>query len=597
MSGMDYDSEHNTDIPHCTRLLNIFYSHIPGESVISVHLIIIPDLIGSYGWAQHYSILEGHVEMVYESDERFELPHINMEPILNRYETDTLIRNLCITKTNGSVYNPTQNYHPATKKYVDDSVSTAISGLDITDREIVQQLPTQNISTSTIYMVPKTTPGSQNTYTEYMYINNTWEKIGDTEIDLSDYATKDYVDNKSFPILSALDEDPELLADLIERSADGQKITIIYIDEDGNERLCDIVATSENSADIRYYLDDGTIIMQSISIDEDPETGDPVIVYGEKEVTVLATKNDVTEAVDTLPEPTSENVGQIVQYVGDTNEYYTHGYFYQVIEQSNSGIPTYVWEQVYVQENPNLSNYVTEEELQTANLNNVRWDYPIYYVDGISFNTTSTPWLTPSLDDIEATIVSKIQEAYDNEINEFYIVFRNSNAANPIQSFPVKVNIDTTQSTPITFTNYKQVASVNSAGATSYTVSLDYGTWSISGDTVSHSGEHVGAYLITNSAFNYLAKDNRTYYAPVENYNPATKKYVDDTALTTAYQLVGLSAYNSSNTYNLGDYCYYQDTIYECNDDNVIGAWDSTKWVSKTYLQYMQYIMTGSISY
>ena len=61
--------------------------------------------------------------------------------------------------------------------------------LDITKREIVQELPTQDISTKTIYMVPKNPSGEDNYYTEYMYINNNWEKIGDTEIDLSGYQT------------------------------------------------------------------------------------------------------------------------------------------------------------------------------------------------------------------------------------------------------------------------------------------------------------------------------------------------------------------------------------------------------------------------
>ncbi len=125
-------------------------------------------------------------------------PTGDYQPATKKYVDDNSGGDLSnyLAKNNTTSFTPSGNYNPATKKYVDDTVSTAISNLDITDREIVQQLPTQNISTKTIYMVPKTTPGSQNAYTEYMYINNAWEKIGDTEIDLSDYATKDYVDEK-----------------------------------------------------------------------------------------------------------------------------------------------------------------------------------------------------------------------------------------------------------------------------------------------------------------------------------------------------------------------------------------------------------------
>ena len=34
-----------------------------------------------------------------------------------------------------------------------------------------------------------------NIYDEYMYINSQWEKIGTTETDLTQYATKEYVDS------------------------------------------------------------------------------------------------------------------------------------------------------------------------------------------------------------------------------------------------------------------------------------------------------------------------------------------------------------------------------------------------------------------
>ena len=38
--------------------------------------------------------------------------------------------------------------------------------------------------------------------------------------------------------------------------------------------------------------------------------------------------------------------------------------------------------------------------------------------------------------------------------------------------------------------------------------------------------------------------------------------------------------YDDTATYNTGDYCIYNDGLYVCDDDNVTGAWDSTKWTS-----------------
>jgi len=74
--------------------------------------------------------------------------------------------------------NSLNNYY--TKTAVDGMVANRFQA------KIVQTLPASGISTSTIYMVLQT--GQQNIYDEYMYIENTWVKIGTTSIDMSEYA-------------------------------------------------------------------------------------------------------------------------------------------------------------------------------------------------------------------------------------------------------------------------------------------------------------------------------------------------------------------------------------------------------------------------
>ena len=63
---------------------------------------------------------------------------------------------------------------------------------------VVQSLPTENISGTTIYLVPKSQSENQNVYDEYVYIATVatphWEKIGDTTVDLSNYYTKTQAD-------------------------------------------------------------------------------------------------------------------------------------------------------------------------------------------------------------------------------------------------------------------------------------------------------------------------------------------------------------------------------------------------------------------
>ena len=74
----------------------------------------------------------------------------------------------------------------ADKTYVDE----LIGSLTLLDVKKVDVLPTTDISTSTIYLVPSEHPQAQNVYDEYMYIGSDWEHIGTTDIDLSEYLKK-----------------------------------------------------------------------------------------------------------------------------------------------------------------------------------------------------------------------------------------------------------------------------------------------------------------------------------------------------------------------------------------------------------------------
>lgn len=69
--------------------------------------------------------------------------------------------------------------------YSGAKVDTLIQGVTSFEVEIVQALPTEDIDTHTIYFLEKSTPGQQNYYEEYMYIENTWELIGTTEVTIS----------------------------------------------------------------------------------------------------------------------------------------------------------------------------------------------------------------------------------------------------------------------------------------------------------------------------------------------------------------------------------------------------------------------------
>lgn len=76
----------------------------------------------------------------------------------------------------------------ATKNYVEQVVAGIETGL--LKRAVVATLPSSGIDENTIYMVERTNSETNNVYDEYLYLNDNWEKIGSTEVDLTDYLKK-----------------------------------------------------------------------------------------------------------------------------------------------------------------------------------------------------------------------------------------------------------------------------------------------------------------------------------------------------------------------------------------------------------------------
>ena len=97
-----------------------------------------------------------------------------------------------LTNNSGFITNVVDNltnYYKKTETYTKTEVDNLIGAISTMSIQVVQTLPTQDISTTTIYFVPKTTAGTNDVYEEYIYVSNNWELIGTTEIDLSDYVT------------------------------------------------------------------------------------------------------------------------------------------------------------------------------------------------------------------------------------------------------------------------------------------------------------------------------------------------------------------------------------------------------------------------
>lgn len=61
--------------------------------------------------------------------------------------------------------------------------------IDLSLYKVVTELPTANIDANKIYLLASGTTGEQNIYTEYMYVDSKWEKIGEytSSVDLTPY--------------------------------------------------------------------------------------------------------------------------------------------------------------------------------------------------------------------------------------------------------------------------------------------------------------------------------------------------------------------------------------------------------------------------
>lgn len=302
-------------------------------------------------------------------------------------------------------------------------VHDLFESLDITTREIVQELPTQDISTKTIYMVPKNPSGEDNYYTEYIYINNNWEKIGDTEIDLSGYQT--LMQYSTVPTASV-----DVLGKIIQYTGattssytngyyymcvSNGEATPTYSwerinvqpnqDLSGYVTFTDYATTSDAgvikiAGETQLYTTSGGLLytypltyeqytsksnyaminkgtLENVITGKNLETANNKVTSLSNESTnieypsakavydSLLNKQEIIQ-YSTMPEANAETLGKIVQFTGTTGAY-TNGYYY-ICVSDGAPTPTYSWERKNVQPNQDLSGYVTFTDYATSSV-------------------------------------------------------------------------------------------------------------------------------------------------------------------------------------------------------------------------------------
>lgn len=110
----------------------------------------------------------------------------------NKNDIATLKTNKADKATTLAGYEITDAY---TKTQTNSEIAKAVANAGHLKRTIVTQLPdAATADEHTIYMIKKASPAGTNAYDEYMVVNESGtkklEKIGDSAVDLTDYATK-----------------------------------------------------------------------------------------------------------------------------------------------------------------------------------------------------------------------------------------------------------------------------------------------------------------------------------------------------------------------------------------------------------------------
>lgn len=201
-----------------------------------------------------------------------------------------------LSTQNTKSYTPKKDYHPATKKYVDDSIVSAIGDIVSFGVELVDELPTENISTSTVYMVPSTKTEEQNVKDEYLYTGTDWELIGTTKVDLSNYYNKQEVD------------------ELVDEAKNNIDAATVYVDEQiANTRTY----VDEQTIATRSYIDEQAILANAYT---DERINSLYLICNEDEYNAMSQQERdsyLIAVVDPMAELTEQSTMNLTNILND----------------------------------------------------------------------------------------------------------------------------------------------------------------------------------------------------------------------------------------------------------------------------------------
>jgi hypothetical protein len=109
-----------------------------------------------------------------------------------------VVNNNLITVVDNELVVDSQSLHAITHKAVAakfKEIQNQLTSIPKFKISVVEELPVDMISETTIYLKKNTTETDNNMYTEYIYVNSTWEKLGEQTLNVSDIVTTQQLNN------------------------------------------------------------------------------------------------------------------------------------------------------------------------------------------------------------------------------------------------------------------------------------------------------------------------------------------------------------------------------------------------------------------
>lgn len=108
------------------------------------------------------------------------------------------------------------NYYKKSETYTQAEVNQLIGAIKTVSIKVLPERP-QTGEANIIYLIPSTKTEPQNIYDEWIYVDNKWELIGTTQVDLSNYYNKEEINTILFDYITSNDLE-ETLKDYVKNT-------------------------------------------------------------------------------------------------------------------------------------------------------------------------------------------------------------------------------------------------------------------------------------------------------------------------------------------------------------------------------------------